>query len=129
MVSHRSGETEDVTIADISVGLRAGQIVRKTPRNARLTPSESRRPVPLGAPGQVQPAHPHRGGARQQRRVRGAQLQDRCPHVIALRPVIGLLMLWRTGPVSSRLASNMIYVSRVSLANLALRLARVRNVI
>ena len=28
MVSHRSGETEDVTIADISVGLRAGQIVR-----------------------------------------------------------------------------------------------------
>ena len=28
MVSHRSGETEDVTIADISVGLRCGQIVR-----------------------------------------------------------------------------------------------------
>jgi hypothetical protein len=27
MVSHRSGETEDVTIADIAVGLRAGQIV------------------------------------------------------------------------------------------------------
>jgi hypothetical protein len=27
MVSHRSGETEDVTIADISVGLRCGQIV------------------------------------------------------------------------------------------------------
>ena len=27
MVSHRSGETEDVTIADIVVGLRAGQIV------------------------------------------------------------------------------------------------------
>jgi enolase len=26
MVSHRSGETEDVTIADIVVGLRAGQI-------------------------------------------------------------------------------------------------------
>ena len=27
MVSHRSGETEDVTIADIVVGLRSGQIV------------------------------------------------------------------------------------------------------
>jgi len=27
MVSHRSGETEDVTISDISVGLRAGEIV------------------------------------------------------------------------------------------------------
>ena len=27
MVSHRSGETEDVTIADIAVGLRCGQIV------------------------------------------------------------------------------------------------------
>ena len=27
MVSHRSGETEDVTIADLSVGIRSGQIV------------------------------------------------------------------------------------------------------
>ena len=27
MVSHRSGETEDVTIADIVVGIRSGQIV------------------------------------------------------------------------------------------------------
>jgi enolase len=26
MVSHRSGETEDVTIADVVVGIRAGQI-------------------------------------------------------------------------------------------------------
>ncbi|KAF3940162.1 Enolase [Dactylella cylindrospora] len=31
MVSHRSGETEDVTIADISVGLRAGQIKTGAP--------------------------------------------------------------------------------------------------
>lgn len=31
MVSHRSGETEDVTIADIVVGLRSGQIVSCTP--------------------------------------------------------------------------------------------------
>ena len=33
MVSHRSGETEDVTIADIVIGLRAGQI--KTGASAR----------------------------------------------------------------------------------------------
>ena len=31
MVSHRSGETEDVTISDIVVGLRTGQIVRIEP--------------------------------------------------------------------------------------------------
>jgi enolase len=37
MVSHRSGETEDVTIADISVGLRAGQIKAGAPcRSERL---------------------------------------------------------------------------------------------
>ena len=33
MVSHRSGETEDVTIADIAMGLRTGQI--KTDASAR----------------------------------------------------------------------------------------------
>lgn len=31
MVSHRSGETEDVTIADIAVGLRAGEIKTGAP--------------------------------------------------------------------------------------------------
>lgn len=31
MVSHRSGETEDVTIADIVVGLRSGQIKSGAP--------------------------------------------------------------------------------------------------
>lgn len=37
MVSHRSGETEDVTIADIAVGLRAGQIKSGAPaRSERL---------------------------------------------------------------------------------------------
>jgi enolase len=37
MVSHRSGETEDVTIADISVGLRCGQIKTGAPaRSERL---------------------------------------------------------------------------------------------
>merc|ERR1712176_448219 len=39
MVSHRSGETEDVFIADLSVGLRAGQIKTGAPcrseRNAK----------------------------------------------------------------------------------------------
>lgn len=37
MVSHRSGETEDVTIADIVVGLRAGEIKCGAPaRSERL---------------------------------------------------------------------------------------------
>ncbi|KAI5848639.1 enolase [Morchella snyderi] len=37
MVSHRSGETEDVTIADVVVGLRAGQIKTGAPaRSERL---------------------------------------------------------------------------------------------
>lgn len=37
MVSHRSGETEDVTIADLAVGLRAGQIKTGAPaRSERL---------------------------------------------------------------------------------------------
>ena len=36
-MSHRSGETEDVTIADIVVGLRAGQIKTGAPaRSERL---------------------------------------------------------------------------------------------
>merc|ERR1711937_694327 len=39
MVSHRSGETEDIFIADLSVGLRAGQIKTGAPcrseRNAK----------------------------------------------------------------------------------------------
>ena len=37
MVSHRSGETEDVTIADVVVGLRSGQIKTGAPaRSERL---------------------------------------------------------------------------------------------
>lgn len=37
MVSHRSGETEDVTIADVVVGIRAGQIKTGAPaRSERL---------------------------------------------------------------------------------------------
>jgi enolase len=37
MVSHRSGETEDVTIADIVVGIRAGEIKTGAPaRSERL---------------------------------------------------------------------------------------------
>ena len=39
MVSHRSGETEDVFISDLSVGLNAGQIktgsVSRTDRTAK----------------------------------------------------------------------------------------------
>jgi enolase len=37
MVSHRSGETEDTTIADLAVGLSAGQIKTGAPcRSERL---------------------------------------------------------------------------------------------
>jgi len=37
LMRHRSGETEDVTIADIVVGLRAGQIKTGAPaRSERL---------------------------------------------------------------------------------------------
>jgi enolase len=37
MVSHRSGETEDTTIADLVVGLRTGQIKTGAPcRSERL---------------------------------------------------------------------------------------------
>jgi hypothetical protein len=48
VISHRSGETEDSTIADIAVGLNAGQI--KTGSHEPLRPH-----------GQVQPAAAHRG--------------------------------------------------------------------
>jgi len=37
MVSHRSGETEDVFIADLSVGLRAGQIKCGAPCRSERT--------------------------------------------------------------------------------------------
>ena len=50
IVSHRSGETEDTTIADIAVATNAGQI--KTGAPCRSGPHR-----------QVQPAHPYRGRA------------------------------------------------------------------
>ena len=50
VISHRSGETEDTTIADLSVATNAGQ-------------DQDRRPLPQRPHRQVQPAHPHRGGA------------------------------------------------------------------
>jgi enolase len=45
MVSHRSGETEDVTIADIAVGLRAGQIVSMNASIYLSFANNSRKPV------------------------------------------------------------------------------------
>jgi hypothetical protein len=45
MVSHRSGETEDVTIADIAVGLRAGQIVSLNVRGIATSADKDRKPV------------------------------------------------------------------------------------
>ena len=56
IISHRSGETEDTTIADLAVGTAAGQI---------KTGSASRTDRVV----QVQPAAAHRRGARRQRRV------------------------------------------------------------
>ena len=43
MVSHRSGETEDVTIADIAVGLRSGQIKTGAPCLRQFLPQSSQR--------------------------------------------------------------------------------------
>jgi enolase len=34
MVSHRSGETEDTFIADLSVGLASGQVIRNLPNSS-----------------------------------------------------------------------------------------------
>ena len=60
VMSHRSGETEDVTIADLAVATGCGQI--KTGAPSRTRPR-----------GQVQPAAADRGGARRRRAVSGAQ--------------------------------------------------------
>ena len=56
VISHRSGETEDTTIADLAVG-------------DRRRPDQDRRPVALGPGRQVQPAAADRGGAWVSRRV------------------------------------------------------------
>jgi hypothetical protein len=45
MVSHRSGETEDVTIADIAVGLRCGEIVCYLLININAIADQTRKPV------------------------------------------------------------------------------------
>ena len=50
MISHRSGETEDTTIADLAVATNCGQIKTGAPAAVR-------------AGGQVQPAAPDRGTA------------------------------------------------------------------
>ena len=69
VMSHRSGETEDATIADLAVATNCGQI-----KTGSLSP--------LRPPGQVQPAHPHRGGAG----CRGAlRRQERPPQPLAAR--------------------------------------------
>ena len=67
MVSHRSGETEDVTISDIVVGIRAGQIVSPRPSclvAAILIVTENWSPMPFGAAGKAQPNSSHRRRAR-----------------------------------------------------------------
>ena len=54
VISHRSGETEDATIADLAVATNAGQI-------------KTGAPAPLGPRREVQPAPADRGGARRRR--------------------------------------------------------------
>ena len=56
VISHRSGETEDTTIADLAVATDAGQI-------------KTGAPVALRPRREVQPAAPHRGGARRRAAV------------------------------------------------------------
>ena len=58
VMSHRSGETEDVTIADLAVATGCGQI-------------KTGAPVAQRSRGQVQPAAADRGGARPRGRVPG----------------------------------------------------------
>ena len=81
MMSHRSGETEDTTIADLAVATNCGQI-------------KSGAPGALRAGGQVQPAAADRGGAGRRRGLRG------CRRVPAVRHVDREWRVcrgWRTG--------------------------------
>ncbi len=76
VISHRSGETEDVTIADLAVATGCGQI-------------KTGAPVALGPRGQVQPAAAHRGAARRRRRVPGARGLRERRSLAALAPAAG----------------------------------------
>ena len=67
ILSHRSGETEDSTIADIAVACGAGQIKTGAPCRGERTAKynqlrrgadQDRRPLPRGADGEVQSASP-----------------------------------------------------------------------
>jgi hypothetical protein len=84
MVSHRSGETEDVTIADIAVGLRCGEIVSLLPMDITAIAdqnTENRCPSSFRTSCQAQPDPPYRGRARQQCYLCWCQVQNRCQHV------------------------------------------------
>ena len=63
VISHRSGETEDSTIADIAVGTNAGQI--KTGSLSRSRPHR-----------QVQPAAAHRGRPGRRRQLPGPRARS-----------------------------------------------------
>jgi hypothetical protein len=80
VISHRSGETEDSTIADIAVGLRAMQI--KT-GSLEVQPAAA----PLRPHRQVQPAAAHRGRPRRPPpRPTRAVLHDVGNHPAAIEP-------------------------------------------
>ena len=59
MMSHRSGETEDTTIADLAVAVNCGQIKTGAPARSERG-------------GEVQPTPAHRGRVGRRRPVRGA---------------------------------------------------------
>ena len=84
IVSHRSGETEDATIADIAVA-------------TQRRPDQDRRPQPHRPRGQVQPAAPHRGGAGRHRGVPW--------HEGVLQPEVSFQILLQSRPIG-RLCSS-----------------------
>lgn len=71
VISHRSGETEDTTIADISVALNAGQI--KT------------RAGPNGTRCEIQPASPHRRRSGHQCGLRGRTYPSSAPPPVLIK--------------------------------------------
>ncbi len=88
VVSHRSGETEDATIADLAVALNAGQIKTGAPGQER----QER---------QVQPAHKDRGGARGHSRLSRKEVQEPVPVT--------------SSPSSSIFLSCSLFVSRICI--------------
>ena len=103
MISHRSGETEDTTIADLAVATDCGQI-------------KTGRPGQVGAGREVQPAAADRGGARRRRGVRGRGAFPRTPSA-AVMPAAPGGLCQRTGPrFTSRAAVLAVVICAIALS-------------